>query len=248
MMKYKSMGLKKIVYGFKEIPNSDIRQFLENYRMISKMSRGQEENFEKLADEIEKGTTFLGCVGVKDNVRKDARPLISKLQKAEIGVSMLTGDNIEKALVVAKELRISESDFNDSSQFFNISFHTEEQGYMQIKRILETIYEQTKVQQVLKVSKMTSNHPNKSNKLIRRSSLYASNNSKKKAGISESFDVESKIKKTLLIDGPSSEIISESEMLRNQFTYLLRYCDSIIGYSLDSNNKAFIVRCIKTST
>ena len=115
MMNYKMKGLKNIVLGRKDLSTTDIQNFVANYRVVSKMTRGQEENFNKLANELEVGLEFVGCIGGKEHINKEAKVLTEKLEQAKIQASILTGDNLDNCLMVSDELNLSKFNLNDSS-------------------------------------------------------------------------------------------------------------------------------------
>ncbi|MBI2103142.1 cation-transporting P-type ATPase [Candidatus Woesearchaeota archaeon] len=57
-------------------------------------------------DELEKDLVFLGLVGMEDPPRDGVKEAIALCQKAGIAVKMITGDNKETALAVAKEINL----------------------------------------------------------------------------------------------------------------------------------------------
>lgn len=69
------------------------RQINENYLKLSKMHR----------DEIEKDLCFQGLIIFENQLKPETIGVISTLKKADIKVVMITGDNIQTALSVAKE-------------------------------------------------------------------------------------------------------------------------------------------------
>ena len=50
----------------------------------------------------------LGLIGVRDTVRPDMKFVIHRLEEMGISTVMLTGDNLDTARVIAKELGIHE--------------------------------------------------------------------------------------------------------------------------------------------
>ena len=101
MVNLKVNGLKKVVFGYKDLTMDNYQKFINNFRLVSKMTRNQSENFHKLAIEIEQDLNFLGCIGIKNTITEDVKALTKNLLAAEIKVSILTGDNLENSMMAA---------------------------------------------------------------------------------------------------------------------------------------------------
>ncbi|MFH1056978.1 MAG: calcium-translocating P-type ATPase, SERCA-type [Candidatus Micrarchaeota archaeon] len=86
----------------------------ENKRMASKALRVLGLAFKKFEGkgekQMESKLVFLGLVGMMDPPRPEARNAVAECKRAGIRVVMITGDNKETALAVAKELGIVERD------------------------------------------------------------------------------------------------------------------------------------------
>ena len=54
--------------------------------------------------------------------------------------------------------------------------------------------------------------------------------------------------KTLLINGSSVEFLMRSESLKNHFCFVLYFCENLVGYSLDSKHKSFLVKCLRMTS
>lgn len=52
---------------------------------------------------INADTVLIGLVGIRDDVRPEAREAIAEVQKAGIQVVMITGDRLETAVAIARE-------------------------------------------------------------------------------------------------------------------------------------------------
>lgn len=68
----------------------------------------EKPNPNKDYDDIEKGYTFLGFVGMNDPLRPSAFEAVREAQRAGICVVMLTGDQVSTAKAIANELNLSE--------------------------------------------------------------------------------------------------------------------------------------------
>ena len=101
--KYSSSALKVIALAYKTVEHSV-------------------ESEEDLQNE-EQNLTFVGLIGFKDPARSDVASAIKTCREAHIDVYMITGDNIETALAIAKETGIINSldQGIELNQFENIS-------------------------------------------------------------------------------------------------------------------------------
>ena len=68
---------------------------------------------EEQADEryITSGMVFLGVVGFKDPVRPEVPRAVKSVKRAGVKVRLITGDNVETAIVIAKDCGILDKDF-----------------------------------------------------------------------------------------------------------------------------------------
>ena len=287
MANYKMNGLKSLVIAKKELPTVVYESFVTNFRLVSKMTRNQQENFEKLAVEIETNLRFVGCLGFKDNIDKDVYKLTGQLRDSKIKVLMLTGDNLDNSLIAAKSLKLSKSNFNDSSSYYSLRFRSELEGHAKLKRILEFLYENLKVISIFKTTqedaekgsrrfnqgpRRASNQPfdsktgiqwtllrkalkavSGSSSPVKRRPLRLQGGKKTNSTGGKPFrkrlmEEDKKLFKTLLINGSSVEFLMRSESLKNHFCFVLYFCENLVGYSLDSKHKSFLVKCLRMTS
>ena len=79
-----------------------------SYREIDKDDFVYEENMpDDNLDRFEKGTTFLGLVGIIDPPREEALEAVKECKRAGIRTIMITGDHRLTALTIAKQLEIT---------------------------------------------------------------------------------------------------------------------------------------------
>lgn len=256
IMNYRANGLKSIVIAKKVLKKTDYQAFLINYRLVSKMTRNQQENFEKLALGIEKDLEFLGCLGIKNNTNAGVETLVENMKKAEMKISVLTGDNIENSLMIVQQLKLATNNFNDASSFYSLRFNSHKKAISKIKRIVENLYQKLKIIKINKKVKSTD----KDKKTIMSSEYRRLQFSRKKMTTASQIIVEKKLKeknwnkekeelfKPLLINGLSIDIIMSSEYLKHHFKFILYFCKNIIGYSLESKHKKFVVKCLKDTS
>lgn len=258
IMNYRAKGLKNIVIAKKILKKTDYKAFLINYRLVSKMTRNQQENFEKLALGIEKDLELLGALGIKNNVEPGVERLIDNMQKAEMKISMLTGDNIENSLMAVRHLKLSTNNFNDASSFYSLRFYREKDAVSKVKRIVEFLHQKLKI--------ITINEKRKSTDRDSISSYYNSPLGRRIRSSRRMFTSTShliarqrvenekwekkrgQLFKPLLINGKSINVIMRTEYLQRHFKFILYFCKNIIGYSLESKHKKFLLKCLKETS
>lgn len=67
-------------------------------------------DFETARETVEKGMVFDGFAVISDPVRKEVYDAVKKCRAAGVGIKMLTGDNVETARAIAKELKIADGE------------------------------------------------------------------------------------------------------------------------------------------
>jgi Ca2+-transporting ATPase len=94
-----------------ELTEEKKREILERNHRYAKdalrvlgFARKEVEDHEADDDEIESEMTFLGLQGMKDPARGEVKDAVEDCRTAGIGVVMATGDNIETAKAIGKEL------------------------------------------------------------------------------------------------------------------------------------------------
>ncbi len=68
-----------------------------------------EDEIHDRRDEIEKGLIFTGFVAIRDPIRPEVPPAVAQCRGAGIEVKMITGDNIETARAIAREIGLLDS-------------------------------------------------------------------------------------------------------------------------------------------
>lgn len=79
-------------------------QYAKDALRVLGFARKDVEDPEAEDDEIESGMTFLGLQGMKDPAREEVKGAVGDCRTAGIGVIMATGDNVETAKAIGKEL------------------------------------------------------------------------------------------------------------------------------------------------
>jgi len=86
---YANNAMRTVIFAYKDIPESI------NVESVSQ-------------DEI--GLTFVGLVGIEDPVRDEVPDAIAKCKRAGVDVKMVTGDNLNTAIAIAKNCNIIRSE------------------------------------------------------------------------------------------------------------------------------------------
>ncbi len=82
----------------------------EGLRMLALASKKVSKDKDSLEDELEEGIVFLGFAGVLDPPREDIKASIADARSAGIRTLMITGDQPETALAIAKKVGIIDTD------------------------------------------------------------------------------------------------------------------------------------------
>ena len=63
-------------------------------------------------EDLANNLTVFGMVGIKDPLRDGIEEAVSKCRRAGVTVRMITGDNLNTAVAIAKEAGILETNYN----------------------------------------------------------------------------------------------------------------------------------------
>lgn len=238
LMSFKSQGFKQLVFAKKELPRQVGQSYIKTFQLVRKSRKEQRENFEKLAMEIEKNLDFLGGIGYKYDLMEGAVDIIKNLQKAEINISVLTGDRLENTMPLIRALKISDTDFRDSSQFYSLRFKTLNDAYKEINRYMENIYEKMREENV---ENMVVRTTSKSEMQSLESRALRENEGDKIID----HKAHNSLSKSLLIGGSTVDLILSDPQLNQHFKFMLIFAKTVIGYSLSPFHKATIIKLLK---
>lgn len=93
---YAEDSIRTLVFGYKKITAKE----------LNKAGKKYPEKELPFFQELAKGLTFGFMVGIRDNNRKDVPDAIQSCKRAGITVRMVTGDNINTALAISKDVGI----------------------------------------------------------------------------------------------------------------------------------------------
>jgi magnesium-transporting ATPase (P-type) len=246
---YKVQGLKRVVVATKVLSQEEVENYLTTYNIICESSREQLEAFEAHVMKIETDLTFMGCVGVKPIIREDAMTLTQELRAADIQCNILSGDSLDNCLTVAKELGITKALFNDTSTYRYLKIKSEHQGLMDMRRLLDNLYEKLVDQNLETVDYLLGKEREESSPDKRSAFLAHGNqdgfNGKAKDEQEEESTHDVGVKKALMISGDSMPFIVSNPQLRDYFKTILMFSNTVIGFSMQPSHKACVVRLMK---
>ena len=86
-------------------------------------------------NQINDDIVIIGLVGIRDDVRAEAKDAIRQVQNAGIQVVMITGDRLETAAAIAKDAGL----LNDASDIALTSAQLNEKSDEELKKIIPNI-------------------------------------------------------------------------------------------------------------
>ena len=95
---YAEESMRTLIFGYKKLTEEEIQ----------KSKEAHPEDDLGFFNELAEGLTFAFMVGIRDNNREDVPEAIKKCHHAGITVRMVTGDNINTAIAISKDVGIIE--------------------------------------------------------------------------------------------------------------------------------------------
>lgn len=71
-LKFRSNGLKTMVFARKELTESNTKAYVKNFSLIQSQRKDKQKSFDLLAIDLEQKLEFLGILGYKDKLRDGA--------------------------------------------------------------------------------------------------------------------------------------------------------------------------------
>jgi phospholipid-translocating ATPase len=103
---FASEGLRTLLYGYRQIPDEEYREWREMYATASTSIEGRQEKMEAAGEMLESNLELLGCTAIEDKLQKGVPEAIDRLRRAGIKIWMLTGDKRETAINVGYSCRL----------------------------------------------------------------------------------------------------------------------------------------------
>ena len=264
--KIKQRGLKMMIVAKKGLTEFEVQNYTKEYGKISNSARDQIDDLEKLAAMMEVDMEFVGCVALRENIREDAIHLIKELEKANMPISIMSGDELENCLTVVEKLKISQVNIKDSSTFYGIRSRTERGIMQEMRRIFDDVYDMLQNQNYLYMDKMLKLEKDELKKQdtneedSRPAEPTAPQPTEEQASLDEGLtgsspypdapqsspaEVVRQLKKPLLLPGDSTEVIMRSKTLTYHLRSVISISSSIIAYDLNPDHKAFLIEQMK---
>ena len=108
---YAEDSMRTLIFGYKKLTEEEITKARE---------ANPEDDF-KFFNELAEGLCFAFMIGIRDNNREDVPDAINKCHHAGITVRMVTGDNINTAIAISKDVGIIEP--HQAAECKNIAAH-----------------------------------------------------------------------------------------------------------------------------
>jgi phospholipid-translocating ATPase len=116
-MKLSQNGLRTLVLAFRELSDSDYKDFAEKMEKAKSDLRKMEQKVAAVMKGLETKMIFLGVTAVEDLLQEKIKLSIETLRSAGIKVWMITGDKLE----TAKNIAITTGFKNSQNSFWEIS-------------------------------------------------------------------------------------------------------------------------------
>ncbi|KAG6763373.1 hypothetical protein POTOM_030787 [Populus tomentosa] len=97
---YSSMGLRTLVFGIRELNNSEFEQWHLAFEAASTAIIGRAALLRKVANNVENSLTILGASAIEDKLQQGVPEAIESLRTAGIKAWVLTGDKQETAISI----------------------------------------------------------------------------------------------------------------------------------------------------
>ena len=259
--KQKQKGLKLMILAKKNITRSEYNYYTKEYEKISNSARDQFEDLERLASMMEVDLEFVGCFGLRDNIKEDAVALTEELKKSSLPISIFSGDELDNCLDVIQKLSICEVDIQKSSSFYGIRTSTSKGILLEMRRIFDGLHDVLQTECYLSMQRALKSDKEDARSMFMSSESKASlNNNKDQSGPIETLQDEKQetgqeqltqieqvnnLKKPLLISGDSIELIMESQILKHHLQAILLASSSIIAYNLRPKHKTFLTELMR---
>eukprot|EP00397_Hematodinium_sp_SG-2012_P001119 GEMP01001120.1.p1 GENE.GEMP01001120.1~~GEMP01001120.1.p1 ORF type:complete len:1165 (+),score=192.32 GEMP01001120.1:54-3548(+) len=98
---YAKDTLRTIAFGYREFPSAPPWDIMLSEKEAVRLTGQSADTYQ-----IESNLIFLGLVGIEDPIRPSVPPAIKKCNTAGIDVRMVTGDNLDTAIAIAKQCGI----------------------------------------------------------------------------------------------------------------------------------------------
>ena len=258
--KQKQKGLKVIIVAKKPLTFQTVTHYMKEHTKITKSARDQIDDLERLAMQMEVDMEFVGCFGLRDNIKEDAIQLTKELQKVNMPISIMSGDDLENCLNVTQKLHMKQIDIQNSSTFFGIRLMTEKGVMQEIRRIFDIIHDTLQTESLYSMESLTKHEqePGAMNRKFsdaggildqaQKQKLQQVADGKGDEELQIVLSPEQKLdslRRPLLISGDSLEVVMKSSSLTNHLKSIIMSTSNLVAFDLRPKHKAFLVDMLR---
>ncbi|EHL02334.1 putative phospholipid-transporting ATPase IA [Glarea lozoyensis 74030] len=101
IVEFASDGLRTLVFGYRYLSQEEYDTWASQHHAATTSLTNRQEQIEAVAEQIEQNLELAGATGIEDKLQDGVAETITKLQRANIKISILTGDKRETAINIA---------------------------------------------------------------------------------------------------------------------------------------------------
>ncbi|KAL4445014.1 hypothetical protein ABPG74_018742 [Tetrahymena malaccensis] len=212
--------------------------FLEKEKQIETLYRDQLSNMDMVT-----------LVSLKENLNPNAKSLVENLRQANINTWLLTGDDYQRALATSYETGMLQK--FSKNDIFHFQSETEEDTINLMKQNLKTIRELLDSDRTdQKATSISRKYQNTTLQRVYNRMLSYQNQNLKISNMSQSKGVNHQknpnaVSVCVIVNGQCLDKILKNQYLKDHFSFICFFCESLIGYSLKPSQKAELVSLVK---
>jgi magnesium-transporting ATPase (P-type) len=240
MAQYKDKRTSRYIFAYKRLTREEVVGYVAQYSQIIKAKKYEVDSINRVAIPLEQNLRFLGSIGVKAKIRKEAFQLMDNLKSAYLKISILSGDDFENTINVTRELGLPPNNLSDLTSYFNINFDSTLRAKPDMIAYIEIIYHMLKSYNYFALNFCLSDTTKEKNKEDAHqilSDLTTLSSEKKR--------IDNKFKRPMVLSGKAFSLIQSEENLLQYFKILLVFTSSVIGHDLSPNQKSQVVKMIR---
>ncbi|EAS03767.2 adenylate/guanylate cyclase domain protein (macronuclear) [Tetrahymena thermophila SB210] len=244
-------GQVGVLFCKKQLTELQAAQIIEKYISIEKGLNflEKEKQIEALYREQLSNMDMLTLVSLKENLNPNAKSLIENLRQANINTWLLTGDDYQRALATSYETGMLQK--FSKNDIFHFQSETEEETINLMKSNLKTIRELLDSDRTdQKATSISRKYQNTTLQRVYNRMLSFQSQSLKVSNISQSKGMNNQknpnaVQVCVIVNGQCLEKILNNQYLKDHFSFICFFCESLIGYSLKPSQKAELVSLVK---
>ena len=149
----KGKGLKSVVFGSKHLNEQETKKYLEAFLSAEQSSVDRESKLVAISTTLESNLTLECIIGFKNALKPTAKASISMLREMDVRMHLLTGDTEELTNVALHSLGL----LSKEDVLMTLKFTDEESGKLQLKKVIDHIWAESKKQARDKKKPLKSN-------------------------------------------------------------------------------------------